>query len=603
MTPSQFRTVVGSPAVRSTVAGIFAAIAISSVVARGQDSPTPPSPPVAELALLNGKILTLDRERPQAEALAIRGDRIAAVGTNDAIREHVGESTRVIDLQGRLAIPGFIEGHGHFIALGRMKLDVDLSACKSWDEVIARVAEAAADKKRYPRGRWIVGRGWHQAKWTAPPQPNVEGYPTHAKLSQATPANPVLLVHGTGHMTMVNAKAMQLAGISNNTRDPKGGRVLRDKDGLPTGALRENAVSVVDRAFDREQARRTKAERDEERRKAIRLASDECLRLGVTSFQDAGSSLGEIETFRELAGTAGLPIRLWVMTNDGDGAIAANLSRYRIRRHADAHLTVGGIKRMLDGALGTHGAWLLAPYDDLPQSVGHNVTSVESLRASAKLALRLEWQLCVHAIGDRANREVLDVFASAMRNRLPASDDNQRDLRWRIEHAQHLHDDDVPRFAELGVIASMQACHATSDGPFVVARLGHRRAQRGAYVWQTLLKHRAMVINGTDAPVEPLNPIDCFYASVTRRMPDGGTFFPEQCMTREQALISYTRDAAYAAFEDDIKGSLAEGKLADVVVLSEGIMTVADEKIRDARVDYTIVGGKILYERAENRDE
>ncbi|RIK77058.1 MAG: amidohydrolase [Planctomycetota bacterium] len=558
----------------------------------------------ADLVLVDGKVVTVERDVPLAQAVAIRGSRILAVGGNDAIRKLAGDKTRVIDLAGRLAVPGFIEGHGHFIALGRTKLELDLSTCKTWDEVVARVAKAAADAKRYPAGRWIVGRGWHQDKWTEKPSPNVEGYPVHAALSRATPNHPVLLVHATGHMAMVNAKVLHLAGIADFPRDPKGGRILRDKDGRPTGALREMAVTLVDEAYARERAKRPREELDAERREAIRLANAECLRLGVTSFQDAGSNLEEIEALRACVGTDDLAVRMWMMTNDSDAAIAKNLLRYRIHRFGDAQFTVGGIKRMIDGALGTHGAWLLQPYDDLPQSVGHNVTPLASLRASAELALRLDWQLCVHAIGDRANHEVLGVMADAMKSNADRIRQRGQELRWRIEHAQHLHPDDIPRFAELGVIASMQGCHATSDGPFVITRLGQRRAKSGAYVWQSLLKSGARVINGTDAPVESLDPVACFYASVTRRMAGGAEFFPEQCMTREEALRSYTLDAAYAAFEEDLKGSIVEGKLADIVVLSEDIMTAAAEKIRVARVDYTILGGKVVYERkTDERDE
>jgi predicted amidohydrolase YtcJ len=553
----------------------------------------------AYLVLINGKIVTLDAEIANAEAVAIRGSRIVEVGSDEAIRKHVADSTRVVDLAGRLVTPGFIEGHGHFIALGQTKLELDLTTCTTWDEVVSRVAEAAADTKQFGKGRWIVGRGWHQGKWKKPPEPNVEGYPVHAALSKVTPDHPVLLIHATGHMAMVNAKALHLAGIADYPRDPKGGRILRDKEGKPTGALRETAVDAVNRAYGRDLAKRPAKELAAEQREAIRLANAECLRLGVTSFQDAGSSLSEIEALRACVGTEDLTVRLWMMTNDSDAEIAANLLRYRVHRLGDAQFTVGGVKRMIDGALGTHGAWLLEPYDDLPQSTGHNLATVESLRASADLCVKTDWQLCVHAIGDRANREVLDVMADAKKRNAETLSKRGGDLRWRIEHAQHLHPDDIPRFAKLGVIASMQACHATSDGPFVVARLGQRRAKSGAYVWQSLIKRGARVINGTDAPVEPLDPIACFDASVTRRMANGAEFFPEERMTRAQALRSYTLDAAYAAFEEDLKGSLEKGKLADMVVLSKDIMSVEAEKIRSAKVDITILGGKVVYERGK----
>ena len=256
------------------------------------------------------------------------------------------------------------------------------------------------------------------------------------------------------------------------------------------------------------------------------------------------------------------------------------------------HLTVRAIKRLIDGALGAHTAWLLEPYDDLPTSRGLNTLPLGDLQRTAALALAHDYQLCVHAIGDRANREVLDVYAKAFRDRA-----DRRDLRWRIEHAQHLDPADIPRFQQLGVIAAMQAVHATSDGPFVVARLGQQRAQQGAYAWKSLLDSGAVIANGTDTPVEPVNPIAGFYASVTRDMGGGQTFFPEQCMTREQALRSYTLDAAYAAFEEGSKGSLTPGKLADIVVLSQDIMSVPPAQLRETQVLYTILGGRVLYER------
>jgi predicted amidohydrolase YtcJ len=279
------------------------------------------------------------------------------------------------------------------------------------------------------------------------------------------------------------------------------------------------------------------------------------------------------------------------MLNESNGVLARKLASYRMVGHGNGFLTVRGIKRMVDGALGTHGAWLLEPYDDLPGSTGLNVLPLAELRKTADLALAHDYQLCVHAIGDRANREVLDLMEQVFRDN-PA----KKDLRWRIEHAQHLHPDDIPRFARLGVIASMQGNHATSDGPFVVQRLGQRRAAGGAYAWRALLDAKAIVINGTDVPVERIDPIACFFSSVTRQMASGTTFFPEQAMTRDEALHSCTASAAWAAFEESEKGTLAPGKLADLVVLSGDLLTVPTRNLSKIRVETTIVGGNVHYQ-------
>ncbi len=541
----------------------------------------------ADLVVRGGKIVTVEERFPEARALAVRGDRIAAVGSDEQIAPWIGPKTQVIELDGKLAIPGFIEGHGHFTGVGEARLVLELGSARNWEEVVQRVGRAAANA---PPGKWIRGRGWHQGKWDQPPTPNVEGYPTHAALSQVSPNNPVWLTHGTGHMSFANARAMDLAGITRETKDPAGGEILRDKQGHPIGVFRETAQGLFSGALATDRAKLTPAEHLVELRREIELANEECLAKGITSFQDAGSSLAEIDVFRRVAEEGKLGVRLWVMTNSSNRELAEKLPSYRWIGVANNHLTVRGIKRMIDGALGTHGAWLLEPYYDLPESRGLNVSSPESIAATARLAQQHGFQLCVHAIGDRANREVLDLFEAVRREHAEFPT-----LRWRIEHVQHLHPADIPRFKPLGVIASMQANHATSDGPFVIQRLGVKRAQEGAYVWQPLLQAGALVINGTDAPVEDVNPLGSFYASVTRRMANGQTFFPEHCLSREQALRSYTRDAAYAAFEEQDKGTLSVGKLADMVILSQDIMTIPEEQIREAKVLYTIVGGKVLY--------
>ena len=401
-----------------------------------------------------------------------------------------------------------------------------------------------------------------------------------------------MLTHASGHAVVANAAAMRLANIDASTTAPDGGEVLRDAEGEPIGVFRETAQSLVYRAHSVALAKQSPTERESQLLDAIRLAGRECLKHGVTSFQDAGSSLSTIDVFRRLARDGKLPVRLWVMVSDSNARMAAGLSRVRVVGAGDNFLTVRAIKRSIDGALGSHGAWLLEPYDDLPQSNGLNTISIRSLRETALLAIAHDYQLCVHAIGDRANRETLDLYAEVFKKH-----PTEKPRRWRIEHAQHLHPNDVPRFAKLGVIAAMQGIHCTSDAVFVTQRLGDRRAAQGAYLWHSLLESGATVINGSDVPVEPIDPINSFYASVTRRLDSGVTFFPKQRMTRQQALRSYTTAGAYAAFEEDLKGTLTVGKLADVVVLSADIMALPEERLRDAKVDFTIIGGRVVYER------
>jgi predicted amidohydrolase YtcJ len=555
---------------------------MTSTHSAASESPTP-----ASLVLTGGKIVTIDDTQPSAEAVAIHGDRIVSVGTNQEVAKYIGPETRVISLGGRMALPGFIDSHGHFLDLGRSKMVLELSTAEHWSDIVEQVAAAAANR---PAGEWIIGHGWHQGKWLEKPANSVEGYPIHNAISKQTPNHPVLLTHGTGHMCFANECAMKLAGVDRNTKAPEGGEILRFPDGRPTGVLRENAMGLVQRVYANQQQQRVPQQQREELLEAIRLASDECLRFGITSFQDAGSSFEEIDLFRELAVAGQLPIRLWVMVIERNAALRQKLAAYRMIGIGDHHLTVRAIKRLVDGALGTHGAWLLEPYDDLPNSRGLETLPIDDLQATCRIALQNDFQMCVHAIGDRANREVLDVFEQRLEeHKRPGQH------RWRIEHAQHLHPADIPRFAELGVIASMQTVHATSDGPFVVKRLGAQRSREGAYAWRSLLDQGAIVVNGTDVPVERIDPFANIFAAVTRIMRDGNAFFPEQCMTRQEVLKAYTLDAAYAAFDEDQKGTISVGKLADVVVLSQDLLEVPAEQIPQTEVEMTIVGGKILY--------
>ncbi len=576
---------MGKTSRRASGLAVLAVLAVLPV-ARAQTQVEP-----ATLVLRNGLIATVDDARPQAQALAARGDTLVAVGSNEDIARYVGPKTRVIDLQGRRAVPGFIESHGHFTGVGDARIVLNLTRVKNWDEIVAMVKDAAG--KARP-GEWMRGRGWHQEKWDRRPQPAVEGFPTHASLSAVSPNNPVVLEHASGHASFANAKAMELAGVTRDTKSPAGGDILKDAKGEPTGLFRETADGLLDQAYTRSRASLTPEQREAYVRRQLQLADEEAVSKGITSFEDAGSSFETIDVMKKVASEGKLGLRLWVMIRDSNERMTQRLAAYRLIDGYDKHLTVRAIKHTLDGALGSRGAWLLEPYSDLPTSTGLETTPLATVKASAELAMQHGYQLCVHAIGDRANRETLDLFEAAMK-----AHPDKKDVRWRVEHAQHLSLADIPRFGRLGVIASMQGIHCTSDAVFVPARLGAKRSQEGAYVWQKLMKSGAVIANGTDAPVEDVDPIANFYATVTRRLANGSTFYPDQRMSREEALRSYTRNGAYAAFQEGSKGSLTVGKLADVTVLSKDILTVPDDEIRSARVDYTIVGGKVLYPIAE----
>ncbi|MQA89510.1 MAG: amidohydrolase family protein [Gemmatimonas sp.] len=541
----------------------------------------------ADLVLIDGKVVTMDPALPEAEAVAISGDLIVAVGSSEEIREYVGPETRTIELDGRLVTPGFIEGHGHFMSLGESKLVLDLTTATSWEEIVAMVADAAAEAAP---GEWILGRGWHQEKWTSLPSPSVEGNPVHTSLSAASPANPVGLTHASGHASFVNAQALELAGITRETPNPDGGEIVRDASGTATGLLRETAQRLADAALAEVDSTLSPEETRERRRRIAQLAGEEALANGVTSFHDAGVPFATIDFYRELADDGELPVRLYVMVREPNEALAEQLPNYRLEGYGGGFLTVRSIKRQIDGALGSHGAWLLEPYEDLPRSAGLNLESVDDLEATAQIALEHSFQLNTHAIGDRANREVLDVYERAFE-----SAGNPEDSRWRIEHAQHLHPSDITRFGELGVIAAMQGVHATSDGSWVPDRIGAKRAEEGAYVWRSLLDAGVTIANGTDVPVERIDPIANLYSTVARRLADGSVFHGDQRLTREEALESYTINNAFAAFEEDLKGSITPGKLADLVVLSQDLLTIPEEAIPATRVLYTIVGGAVRY--------
>jgi len=558
-----------------------------AVAAQGQ--PVRP----ADLVLTNGRIVTVDEQQPEVQAMAVNGDTIRALGTSDEIRRFVGPGTKVIDLKGALATPGLMEGHAHFTGVGDAARNLKLAGAGSWDDIVRMVGDAAS--KARP-GEWILGRGWHQEKWSSAPSPNVDGFPVHEALSRVSPNNPVWLTHASGHAGFANAKAMELAKVSRTTPDPPGGAILRDKAGNATGLFNEMAQRLIGDALSSSRAGRTPAEVEADLRISIELASREALSKGLTTVTDAGSPPLTIEVMKRVVDDRKLPVRVWMMLRETPDRLEVDMPKYRVVNYGDKRFTVRAVKRAIDGALGSRGAWMLAPYADLPSTSGMNTDTPGDVRETSALAAKYDYQVAVHAIGDRANREVLNIYEETF-TRLRK---DGKALRWRIEHAQNIDPADIPRFGRLGVIAAMQGIHATSDGPWVPARIGLKRAQEEAYVWQKLMKTGAVIANGTDAPVEDIDPIPSFYASVSRRLQDGSVFFADQRMSRMEALRSYTINVAFAEFDENIKGSLKPGKLADVTVFSKDILTIPEQEIPSAKILYTIVGGQVAFTGIEN---
>ena len=533
----------------------------------------------ADLVLTNAVVHTVDEKKPRAEAVAVRGGRIAAVGSSAELRAYVGAKTRVIDLQGRTLVPGFEDAHAHFLGIGFARLDVDLVGAPSYAEAVARVARAVQGR---PKGEWIYGRGWHEEKWTTPTPGAVRGFPTHEALTAVSPDNPVILTRADGHAALVNAKAMAHFGITPKTQAPPGGEIIHDASGAPTGVFVDNAKSLV-----------TLQERSEaDERRAIELAMDECLAKGVTSLVDAGASVDTIALYKQLAAAGKLRTRLYVM--------ASGLRTMRALGRPETGLGGGwldvrAVKLYADGALGSRGAALIEPYADDPGNRGLMVTPAEELFEASRFALAHGFQAGTHAIGDRANRVVLDAYQKALAERPEA-----KDPRFRIEHAQILDAADIPRFGRLGVLASMQGIHCPSDRPWAPKRLGDARVAEGGYVWRKLLQSGARILNGTDAPVEDVSAIQNFHATVTRAGADGkppGGFDPDQKLGRAEALRTMTLDAAYGSFAERERGSIETGKLADLVVLSQDILSVPDDALMKTEVIATIVGGTVLFEK------
>jgi predicted amidohydrolase YtcJ len=534
-------------------------------------------PQQVSLILINGAVYTVDDRNPVAEAVAIKGNIIAGVGsTEEILASFVAADT--IDLQGKAVYPGFIDAHAHVEGLGAALMNLNLAGATSIQEIQARVREHAG---RLPAGSWVRGRGWDQNRW-----PGKE-FPTSRMLDEAVRDVPVYLTRIDGHAVWVNSKVLLLAGITKDTPDPEGGKIMRDRAGNPAGVFIDNAIDVLNDVLP--------AASVDERREAIMLAIRECARYGLTGVHDMGVDKTQIEIYRKLIDENSFPIRIYAAI----GGLGETWDHYRDAGPEiggfGSKLTVRALKLYADGALGSRGAALIEPYSDDSPNRGLTLTSSEDLEAAVNACLERGFQPCTHAIGDRGNHIALNVYEKRL-NSLQMKD---KDRRLRVEHAQVLHQDDIPRFKQLGVIPSMQPTHCTSDMYWAEARVGPERI-KGAYAWRTLLETGVVIPGGSDFPVEDINPLWGFYAAITRQdhvgWPEGG-WYPEQRMSRDEALKSFTLWAAYAAFEESQKGSIQKGKLADLVVLSDDIMKTDPPKILETRVEMTILGGEVVYAR------
>jgi hypothetical protein len=553
----------------------------SALMIAALSSPAAQNAP-ADLIFHHATIYTADDRLPRAEAIAIRGDRIAAVGAPSDILTLKGPATRIVDVGGATIVPGLHDSHGHFVALGASRQTLDLRGTTSYDQIVELVRRRTA---AVPRGQWIVGRSWDQNDWSD------KRWPTHDRLSAAAPNNPVYLTRVDGHAALVNRTAMEAAALTRATPEPGGGRIIRDETGEPTGVLIDRAQDIVSDRIPPV----GRAQLEEQ----IRLADQQTRALGLTIVHDAGTDTATVEAYKRLIDSDTLQTRLYVMLRGSMAMLKPHFAIGPITNYGNHHLAIRAIKIVADGALGSRGAALIEPYADEPGARGLLTTPPDEVYAQTLAASMAGFQTCIHAIGDRANRMTMDTFERVQKEVAGA-----RDLRMRNEHAQILDAADIPRFARLNVIASMQATHATSDMPWVPARIGSQRTAEGAYVWQKLLKSGAVVANGSDFPVEEPNPMFGFYAAITRQDPSGhppGGWMPDQRMSREEALKSFTIAAAFAAHAERDLGSLTPGKLADMVVLSKDVMQVPPREILTTTVIKTIIGGQTVYESGKSK--
>ena len=537
---------------------------------------------LADVIIFNGNIYTMNDLNPRVSAVAIKSGKIIALSKRNNLKKYQNSYTKMIDLSGKTMTPGLIEGHGHFTGLGEAKMNLDLSNVKNYNELVEIVKDAV---KNANEGDWIIGRGWHQSKWSSRPDNMVRGFQTHEKLSSVSPNNPVWLKHASGHAGFGNKKAMEIAGVTKELEFGYGGEIIKDLSGNPTGVFNERAQSLISKHVNN----------NNDKTKVIKLAVEECLKNGITSFHDAGTSQSALDLIRKAITDNELKIRIYAMLTSRDEKLLEEWYKKGPEiGTADDFLTVRSIKLNADGALGSRGAWLLDDYEDRPGHFGMSTQSMDYVYKISKNGIKNGFQVNTHAIGDRTNREVLDQYEKVFNEHLDLSNNH----RWRIEHAQHIDPLDIPRFGKLGVIASIQGIHMSSDRPWAIKRLGKKRIIESAYAWRDLINNGAILINGTDVPVEPINPIASFYASISRKTlngnPEGG-YEPNQKMSRLEALKSYTINAAYGAFEEKIKGSIEVGKYADFTVFSKNIMTIPEDEILNTKIVYTIINGKIEY--------
>ncbi len=540
--------------------------------------------PEADLVLFNGKVATVDNDFSIQQAVAIKGDRIIFVGSKDGVAAHIGMGTEVIELDGKLVLPGLIDGHAHMHNLGEELMNLDIYGATSFQQIVDKVAERA---KAARPGEWIIGGRWDQNNWEE------KTFPEHDALSEVSPNNPVFLRRVDGNSAFVNQKALDIAGITIDTPDPFGGVIHRKANGEPSGILINKAMNLVKDKFPSE----TEAEYSKKLLKAV----ESCLAKGLTGWHEAGVSPWEIGIYKKLIDEGRLPMRAYVMLGEQEAAllegsveeIAEYFRKQRIESYGSAMLSVRSIKIFFDGALGSRGAAFFEPYADDPENSGLLRVTPEYITKISQAALRADMGVNTHCIGIRGNRLCLDAYEKAFQE-FPKADH-----RFRIEHSQFVRDEDIAKFAALGVIPAMQPTHCTSDMRMVPARVGMERA-KGSYAWRSFLDADMVIPCGSDFPVESNDPMLGIYAAVTRQDPSGnpeGGWFPEQRMTIEEAIKGFTIWAAYGAFQEDVLGSIEVGKLADLTVLDKDILTVEPKEFLTTKAVYTIVGGEIRYSR------
>lgn len=534
----------------------------------------------ATLAIVNAQIFD-GYTQSEADTLLASNDKITAIGNYQDLKNAIKGTTRLIDAGGKFLMPAFIEGHGHFANLGYSKMKLDLAICKNWNEVIAMVANAAT---KTPKGNWIEGEGWHQEKWDVFPE-MIDGFPVNKLLNKVAPNHPVVLWHATRHSAIVNKAALHLTGF-NNESEIEGGLLLKDSNENLTGMLIENAINPV-RIIIEQSHNKNNSNRFFD---AIKTASDQCLKNGITLFQDADIRMPDLEKYINSKTQEILGVDIWMMLHESAGNLAKlNFTYPHTYNNRNKRITIGAIKRYMDGAVGNKGAWFLETYSDDNNTNGHCTLDIEEYQEICNFAAENNLQMATHAIGDKANRKVLQVYANTIQKY------KLKDHRWRVEHAQHIHPYDIQLFAQHNILASVQTNHCTSDAGYIEKRLGKQRTQSGAYLWQTLLKQNIKINNGTDCPIESISPIKNFHAAVTRRSNGRDAFYPKECLSRLQALQAYTVNNAYAAKFEKERGLLVVGQLADLALLSQNLLTVEESDILNTKVLCTVKNGEVVY--------